>query len=85
MIGLSSGVCTLVYTPLKMVYAAGGVGVGALVWLFSAGSTSLKSRLTDAPVNLLVPSISTDSKRTPGVIEKRSERNVFSKKDDQTV
>jgi hypothetical protein len=39
MLGISSAVCTLVYTPVKMVYAAAGVGVGSLVWLFSAGNT----------------------------------------------
>jgi hypothetical protein len=39
MLGLASGVCTLVYTPAKIVYATGGVGIGMLVWLFSAGNT----------------------------------------------
>lgn len=37
MVGIASAVCTLFYTPVKMVYATGGVGVGTLVWLFSAG------------------------------------------------
>jgi len=39
MLGISSGICTLVYTPVKILYAAGGVGVGTLVWLFSGGNT----------------------------------------------
>jgi hypothetical protein len=39
MLGLASAVCTMVYTPIKVGYAAGGLGVGTLVWLFSAGNT----------------------------------------------
>jgi len=39
MVGLASAVCTLFYTPVKMLYATGGVGVGSLVWLFSAGDS----------------------------------------------
>lgn len=45
MLGLGAGVCTLVYTPAKMVYAAGGVGVGALVWLFSAGNSDTMNKV----------------------------------------
>lgn len=39
LLGIGSGICTLVYTPVKLAYAATGVGVGSLVWLFSAGNT----------------------------------------------
>lgn len=39
MLGIASGVCTLGYTPTKILYATGGLGVGSLVWLFSAGNT----------------------------------------------
>ena len=45
MVGIGSAVCTLVYTPLKIVYAAGGLGVGSLVWLFSAGNTDSMNTL----------------------------------------
>ena len=37
--GFASGVCTLVYTPLKIVYATGGAAVAGLVFVFSAGNT----------------------------------------------
>ena len=45
MLGLAAGVCTLVYTPAKIVYAAAGVGVGALVWIFSAGNTDTMNQV----------------------------------------
>ena len=35
--GVLSAVCTLVYTPLKIAYAAGGTMVAGLVFLWSAG------------------------------------------------
>ena len=38
MIGVGSGVAGLIYTPLKILYAVGGLGVGSLVYLFSAGN-----------------------------------------------
>jgi hypothetical protein len=31
-------VCTLVYSPVKIAYAAGGLVVGSLAWLWSFGS-----------------------------------------------
>ena len=46
MLGIGSGLCTLVYTPLKITYATTGTAVGGLVWLFSAGhSASMQSVL----------------------------------------
>ena len=39
LLGIASGVCTLAYTPLKILYATAGLGVGSLVWMFSAGNT----------------------------------------------
>lgn len=40
MLGIGSGLCTLVYTPVKIVYATAGTAVGGLVWLFSAGHSA---------------------------------------------
>lgn len=40
MLGIGSGLCTLVYTPVKLVYATTGTAVGGLVWLFSAGHSN---------------------------------------------
>jgi hypothetical protein len=37
-IGLGSMLCTLVYTPVKLGYAASGVVVGSLAWMWSFGS-----------------------------------------------
>jgi hypothetical protein len=40
-LGLASGLCTLGYTPLKLVWAITGSGVAGLVYLFSAGNTDV--------------------------------------------
>jgi hypothetical protein len=37
-IGVTSMLCTLVYTPLKLAYAVSGVAVGSLAWIWSFGS-----------------------------------------------
>ena len=42
-LGLASGICTLGYTPLKIVWAVTGSGVAGLVYLFSAGNTNVSS------------------------------------------
>jgi hypothetical protein len=40
-IGVGAAVCTLVYSPLKLAYATGGLVVGGLAWLWSAGDTGV--------------------------------------------
>ena len=45
MLGIGSGLCTLVYTPLKITYATTGTAVGGLVWLFSAGHSESMERV----------------------------------------
>jgi hypothetical protein len=37
-LGVSSGVCTLAYAPLKIAYAAGGTMVASLVYMWTAGN-----------------------------------------------
>ena len=37
--GLSAGVLTLVYTPLKLVYATAAIPVSGLAWLWSVGDS----------------------------------------------
>lgn len=37
-------ICSLVYTPMKAVYAAGGVLAGGMVYLMSAGQSSMAAR-----------------------------------------
>ncbi len=38
MAGVGATVCTLVYSPLKLAYAASGLVVGSMAWLWSFGS-----------------------------------------------
>ncbi len=40
-IGLGSAVCTLVYAPLKIAYAAGGVTLSVLAYLWTWGDTDV--------------------------------------------
>lgn len=36
-LGAAAALCTLLYGPVKVVYAAGGLVFGSLAWLFSGG------------------------------------------------
>ena len=38
LLSMSSMLCTLVYSPLKIAYAVSGIAVGSLAWLWSGGS-----------------------------------------------
>ena len=40
-LGAASGLTSLVYAPLKMVYAVGGLTVGGLAYLFSGGDSEV--------------------------------------------
>lgn len=42
-IGMGSAVASLVYAPVKLVYAFGGMVVGGLAWAFSGGDSSVAS------------------------------------------
>lgn len=44
-VGLGAGLCTLVYTPLKLVYAMAAFPMGALVYLWSVGDTEMTERV----------------------------------------
>lgn len=39
LVDVGAMLCTLVYSPLKIAYAASGVVVGSLAWLWSFGSS----------------------------------------------
>jgi hypothetical protein len=43
--GVGAGLCTLVYTPLKVAYAATAIPLGGLVWLWSVGDTDVTRRV----------------------------------------
>ena len=45
--GLGAGLCTLVYTPVKVVYAATAIPLGGLVWIFSVGDAEIASRVIE--------------------------------------
>ena len=57
--GISAGLCTLVYTPIKIVYAAGGLVAAPLVYLYSAGNG-------EATVRVARTSLRGDYVVTPG-------------------
>jgi hypothetical protein len=40
-LGFGSAVATLVYAPVKLVYATGGLIVGGLAWAFSGGDSEV--------------------------------------------
>lgn len=48
--GLAAGATSMVYTPLKIVYAGSGLVVSALAFVFSAGDFTAPSRVTRASV-----------------------------------
>jgi hypothetical protein len=39
--GAAAALCTLVYAPLKLVYATGGTLVSGLAWIFTLGDTQV--------------------------------------------
>lgn len=56
--GIGSALCSIVYGPVKLVYALGGTVVGGLAWLLSAGD----SEVADA---VITPAIRGDYVVTP--------------------
>jgi hypothetical protein len=57
-LGFASAITSLVYAPLKIVYAAGGLIVGGLAWTFSGGDNEVAKVV-------LTPSILGDYVVTP--------------------
>lgn len=47
-LGIGAGVSNVIYTPLKICYAAGGLVVGGLAWAFSGGDREV-ARIVVAP------------------------------------
>jgi hypothetical protein len=64
--GLGSTLCTLVYTPLKIVYAAGGSLVSGLAWMWTLGDKEIAGPI-------LYTSVRGDYVVTPGNLEGRDE------------
>jgi hypothetical protein len=57
-LGAAAGWCSLVYAPLKIVYAVGGLVVGGLAWGLSGGDS-------DVMYAVLTPSVRGDYVVTP--------------------
>ncbi len=44
-LGAAAALTSLIYGPIKIVYAAGGLVVGAIAWAFTAGDTEVASKV----------------------------------------
>ncbi len=68
--GPVAGLCTLIYSPLKMTYAALGLVIGGIAWGLSAGDASVLHAL-------VTPSIRGDYVVTPDHIRRRRKLEFF--------
>ena len=58
-VGVGSVICTLVYSPLKVAYAASGLVVSGLAWMWTLGDTSVSGPIYTAAIGgdyVLMPS-----------------------------
>jgi hypothetical protein len=44
-LGAAAAVSSLVYAPVKLIYATGGLMVGAVAWLFTAGDADVAEQI----------------------------------------
>ena len=44
-LGAAAALSSLVYSPVKLVYAVGGLVVGSLAWVFTAGDTNVADKV----------------------------------------
>lgn len=44
-LGAAAALSSLVYSPIKLVYAVGGLVVGSLAWVFTAGDTNVADKV----------------------------------------
>lgn len=59
--GILAGLCSLVYAPVKVVYAVGGALVGGFAWVFSAGDN-------DVARAVVTPAVRGDYVVTPSIL-----------------
>jgi hypothetical protein len=69
-LGAGSAVTSLVYAPLKLLYATGGLLVGGLAWTFSGGDA-------DVAKVVLTPSVRGDYVITPDTLTGRKPLEFF--------
>lgn len=43
--GAAAALTSLVYSPVKLVYAVGGLVIGSLAWVFTAGDTEVADKV----------------------------------------
>jgi hypothetical protein len=43
--GAAAALSSLVYSPVKLVYAVGGLVIGSLAWVFTAGDTEVADKV----------------------------------------
>ncbi|MCP5041496.1 MAG: hypothetical protein GY944_10765 [bacterium] len=72
-IGVGTAVASLVYAPIKLVYAFGGLVVGGLAWAFSGGDSEVASVV-------LTPSLRGDYVVTRQQLLGRQEIEFFGRK-----
>jgi hypothetical protein len=44
-LGAAAALSSLVYSPVKLVYAVGGLVIGSLAWVFTAGDTNVADKV----------------------------------------
>ena len=49
-VGIGAALCTLVYSPVKVAYASGGLLVSSLAWMWTLGDTSVAQPIFTASV-----------------------------------
>jgi hypothetical protein len=77
-IGAASALVSLIYSPVKIAYAAGGLVVGGLAWAFSGGDTEVASVV-------LTPSLRGDYVVTPSQLQGKEPIEFFGRKRDYEV
>jgi hypothetical protein len=61
-LGVASALCSIVYAPVKIIYASGGLIVGGFGWALSGGDSEVASAIVD-------PAVRGDYVVTPAVLK----------------
>lgn len=61
-LGIASALCSVVYAPVKIIYAGGGLIVGGFGWALSGGDNEVASAIVD-------PAVRGDYVVTPAVLK----------------
>jgi len=69
-LGVGSAVCSVIYAPVKIVYALGGLIVGGFGWALSGGDSTVAKSIVD-------PAVRGDYIITPDVLRGREPLEFF--------